>query len=711
MTTEGALSSVRIGSYVQLNGKLQSFSAATNPGEFDLQNYYFTKGYRFQLKNATIMGQSQTYSIWRDALWQLRKRFGEQLMYLMGPEDGAVLQAMLLGDKTQMQPEIKSLYQKSGIAHILAISGLHISILGTGLYQMLRKCRIKVLPAAIISAIIITGYCFLTGGGTSTIRAMVMFYFFLGAKLTRRTNDPVTSLSVAACIIVMTNPYFLLSSGFWLSFMAVLGIFVFVPVVSWKGKSSKNFWRRRLHEGMQKLCSGVGLSLFSLPMMLFFFYEYPVYSIVLNLLILPLMTVLIYGALLALLLSFWWPLLGMLLAVPCHWILEFYETLCLFVQKLACRHWTAGKPELWQMLLFYAICFGLAAYEVFQKEPKRKLPKEEPPKENPPEEEPPKERSPKVKSPKENPPKEKPPLDMPQANKKNPLQKYKAAIIKYVLLLGAVCIFALPKLERGQITILDVGQGDGICIQQEGGLTCMIDGGSSSKRQVGKYQLLPFMKHQGIGRIDYWFVSHPDKDHCNGLLELIELSEVEDLEIRHIVLPGAAGMETACEEIIVAAQQKGIPVLFMSAGDFLESGDLQLQCLFPEKSYYNSDVNACSMVLYMTFGECTMLFTGDATLESESRLLSQYPEKELLFLKVGHHGSNTSTSQQLLSAYHPRYAFISCGRKNSYGHPHEEVLELLREQQMEVLRTDHLGAIRIHLDLRGNITIKSFLQE
>ena len=214
----------KAGSYVRVFGEVSPFLQATNPGEFDAAAYYRRKDCLFALRKTKITAQTKNYGRLEEFLSQLRYESEVLFRKQLGEKNGATASAMVLGRKKGMDSEVKALYQGAGISHLLAISGLHLSLIGAGLFGLLKKVRLPVTLSAGISTWILIVYAQLTGMGISTRRALVMFLLFLAAGLLKRTPDLPTSLAVAALLLLVPKPQRILDAGFQLSFSAVIGL-------------------------------------------------------------------------------------------------------------------------------------------------------------------------------------------------------------------------------------------------------------------------------------------------------------------------------------------------------------------------------------------------------------------------------------------------------------------------------------------------------
>ena len=215
-----------IGSRVRISGSFSLYTEATNIGQFDARNYYAARKIYGQVKKAAIVYTEPPNIIGRgkECLWQLRRHLAETFLEVYGEENGALLAAMLLGERTFLSEETQSLYKAAGTLHVIAVSGLHISLLGLGLYRLLRRIFDVQAPAAVISVLCMAAYVFLVGNPPSAVRAFIMFAMGLLAGYWKRTLDTPTALSLSAAIILMGNPFYIGQSSFLLSFLAILSI-------------------------------------------------------------------------------------------------------------------------------------------------------------------------------------------------------------------------------------------------------------------------------------------------------------------------------------------------------------------------------------------------------------------------------------------------------------------------------------------------------
>ena len=778
-----------IGSLVILKGTLKNFQQPTNPGQFNAPFYYQILRISFRLNQAEIQVKSDRFYKIAEGLYQLRRKAGSKVDALLPEQEASVMKTMLLGEKGILDEEIKGLYQRNGIAHILAISGLHISMIGMGLYQLLRRAGLKIKLSAILASMIIVLYGMMTGFAVSAIRAIAMFLLQMLAQILGRTYDRITALAVAAVLVLVEQPLYLFHSGFQFSFLCVLGISLILPVLG------------NVRKG-KKLFEGVALMAVTLPVYLGVFYQIPVYSMFLNFIVLPMMSILMGAGIVMILAAF----LCTPLAIPAAWlitgILMVYERLGLFTEKLPHHYWTPGCPAKWQLAVYVVILIIIAVLgrtkrkavlyqrdcihkEYIHKDyihrrggcAKEILQEDPPCHEVLQYEKSQYERSQHGMAQYNISRYEVSQYEIPQYEMQNKrIRRIACHGGKWIstygipvgicwgfLLLGVVILTWRFRPEL-QVTFLDVGQGDCIFLQTEDGVSYLTDGGSSSVSKVGKYRMIPFLKYQGASQIKAVFVSHADSDHYNGIAELLEQAELEGIRVENLVLTDIADecRSEGYEELVELAGQNGITVQLLHEGQQLQDGELLFQCLHPSKGYRAEDLNETSMVLLVTYREFSMLLTGDVqgageehltqelqdwkepgvtqmqdvirisgeeeSMEEESiedeRIEGQIEEKrpqnkmganhtetELTILKVAHHGSKNSTSEEFLKAANPKLAIISCGEGNRYGHPHEETLERLEKVDIPWFCTKDYGAITVTVDDKSRVQVRGYIAD
>lgn len=733
-----------LGQDVVLSGVAALPEHATNPGGFDAADYYKAKKIFMFLKDTSYVETGVKKSELLNTLQGIKERVASVYDQTFEPKAASVLSAMVLGDKRGLDRDTRNMYQLNGIAHILAISGLHIAILGMTLFEWLRKRTGSYRISGCVAMIVVVFYGIMTGLSGSTSRAVIMMGFVMIGKAKGRSADLLTSAGIASIGMAVWNPYVIRDAGFQLSFAAVAGLAVIHPVyVQTFGK-----------KGKLRQAFGVSLSssLATLPICVFYYYQFPLYGILLNLLVVPLVSCLLMSALVTAGCGIISIKAAELAGIPAHFILILYERLCGLSEKIPFSSINVGHISVRMVLVYYlglgVVLFILRCYageknssqstdennsagEEVNKSMRKTLGRD---------------------------------LTKPVRKKSGRCGRYLYGIILVILL---TALYEYANLDRSFVTVfLDVGQGDGILIRTEQGTSILIDGGSTSNQRVGEYVLLPAIRYYGMSELDYVFVTHGDADHISGIEYLLNAEHI-GVRIRNLVL-AKYGDRQGLANIETLAKEKNINVVYMEAGDKIQEkqnpdmAGLTLECLYPSGSTLEAkqvvereadsiaeakqvaereasgitddkkiaigldnaitanvpgeeatgsglNANDLSMVLLAKYDGRKILFTGDAGSMVEKRLIL---EKSILLseidaLKVGHHGSHSASSKGFLQTTKPQYAIISCGKKNHYGHPHEETLMQLQTIGARVYRTDQCGAIILHIQ-SGKIMLHGY---
>ena len=645
------------GNKVIVRGNIKELDTASNPGQFDYRKYYRALNIEYSMDAdycSVTDNKCNRLQFW---LSGLKDEFLCRLGNITEKEDYEVLSAMLLGDKSNLDDGLYSLYRLSGIAHILTISGLHISMLGTGIYKILRRLVGGFIISSVIASVIVCMYGLMTGMGTSALRAVIMFIVMLAADSLGKSYDMASAVSLSGILILTEYPLMLYQFAFQMSVCCILGIGITAPAVI-------RFLKLKSTAG-KTIVTGAVIQFSSMPLLIYHMYTYPALSTIINLIAVPLTGVVMLSGYLGILFSYVNSASAYFLVGAAHYILMIYKALCELVAGFDKLLFMPGQPALWKVGIYYFVYAVFASYMAY-----------------------------KIK-----------------ADKKAECERYcsrivqknnwVSTIIRYLSLaaLCTVCVFVLSRKNDGRLTItfMDVGQGDCICIETADGETMLIDGGSSSISDAGGKRIIPMLNFYGIDRLDYVLLSHCDADHINGITELIENNRV-----KNIVLPDLPESIGGFSEIIGAAEEYGVLINYINAGQKMTVAEVALTCLNPSKADNIEDENSSSMVLLLEYEEFKVLFTGDLDMAGEARVVQTADNYgislDCSILKVGHHGSKYSSGETFLSRVSPEAAVISCSDKNNYGHPSEEVLERLKAVNSEVFITKDSGAVIVKTD-------------
>ncbi|MCD8011578.1 MAG: ComEC/Rec2 family competence protein [Lachnospiraceae bacterium] len=769
------------GDQVRVTGACRWFEEARNPGQFDMQKYYFSKNTVGRISGADVSLILEGSGGVKRMLARVRRALRYSYLRILDDKAARTVSAISLGEKSLMEQEWKQLYQEGGIAHIISISGLHISMIGMCIYKLLRRLRLPFAAAAFPAAVMVALYALMSGFGISAMRACFMFVIWLGAQIVGRKYDMLTAAAVAAALILGGNGRAASQSSFLLSFGAILSIAILVPQLTAanpfrpernRKRSGSNGKKKAVNQTdgrnngktrCQKaafriwnmLSGGAGVWLGTLPVTLWFFYQTAPWSVLVNLIVIPLMSALMASGLISCLVGLVSVPAGTFLSAPVYYLLGLFEGLCTLEQQLPCAIWIAGHPAWWKVMLYYLVLAGAALFLMWKEQQRRSpawpqrstgalfrksscvLPQQSIPAFL--------QGRPEVSS-------HRPDVTAKRrsvrtgatlpntladtGDRKNAAGKWLPALLWIGAITLAIGLMAYHPRSTLTITCMDVGQGDGALIQFPDGTNLLIDSGSTSVSSLWEYRVSQTVKYYGISTLDCVFLSHADSDHINGIEEYLEDylpgfagRNAHGITLKNLVLPPAAD-ETDFSELIAYAGQSGIPVLRMEAGAVLGSaadaderalnpvtrvGDASksenlddarqtvedgwsLTCLAPSKDALSGDKNEDSMVLLLQYGSFRMLFTGDLEGDSETALAASGADLSCDVLKVGHHGSKGASSEAFLATAAPSFGIISCGKDNSYGHPAAAAVERLRAADIILYTTMDCGAMTIQSD-------------
>lgn len=626
---------LHIGNQVQVEGICACFATAENPGSFDAKSYYSANGIAFAVRKASILKRDDRIN-WGTELLHRIRCFCRQMIVRAAPENtAAILCAMILGEKGDLPSDIKALFQNGGIIHILAISGLHISILGMGLYNLLRKLGRSFLGASFLSGMLMVAFGTMTGFAPSAKRAVIMFVIYLGAQVTGRTYDMPNALMTAAILILFENPMLITQAGFLLSFFAVLGVL------------TADVWN---YNWMKKTGLSVSIStwLFTLPLVAWFYYRVPVYGIFLNLVVIPFMTPVMLSGLAGMAAGIFSVNAGRFCMAPAHYILEGIQKICGILEVLPGGTWTIGRPLPIQIIIYYLFLLSFCLF--FRK--KRKI-------------------------------------DLIQ-------KAFGIILIISVISIKKPQDWTMTFLNVGQgdgICIRTVQ--DDVWLVDGGSL----DRQSLAQYTLEPYlESKGICKIDGwiVSHFDQDHVSGLLEILENYQCDLAGKNK-SGITIEQIILPDMQRKEegTIQEQIKSLARKNGILIKEVSTGMIFQKGKTSICVLAPQKDVLYEDQNQGSMVVEVRYQNFRALLTGDVEKEGEAVLTKQPILHKIDLLKVAHHGSKNGSCEEFLQKVQPEAAVISCGKENRYGHPHKEVLQRLKAMNCRILRTDEDGAVDV----------------
>lgn len=631
--------------YVDYNDTIEIFTEiklyenAMNEGGFNAYDYYRTRnisGYAYPTE-LKIISEFDGFSVGK-VLDSFKNVLIDGIYSSFNDDEGGMIIAILTGEKAYIDDDINNLYRDTGFAHILAISGLHISIIGLGLFNFVRKKELGYIPSTVLTMLILIVYNSFSGGQVSCKRAIIMICVSLIARCIGRKYDKYTAISLAAVIILLNQPGYIYDCSFLMSFSAGIGIAVFgdnldkCEILEEKGKKKK----------IKNVLFTLGMQIALMPLQVQFFNKICPYSIIINLILLPFVPVIVLFGFLAGVIGYFLPVLGMIVGFPAKIVIKVYELVLGITSNLPYSEIVTGHMTPLKWIIFAMIILSFII-----------------------------------------------------------IMSEKKTVHAFWCLIPSVFLIIPFKSNDLNITQLYVGQGD-CCIITCNETAIAVDCGSSDEKELYKYTIEPYLNYYGYDKLDYVFLSHSDTDHVSGIVEYYESnSDIKETEMTCIV----PDLED------VGSFENILPCGFTNVRCFekVNIGDMVFTCVYPDNSNNSVSDNEASMVLHMNYGDFSMLFTGDIGEQNEMQALDNLKktglDNDVDVLKVAHHGSNYSSSEEFISAITPEIALISCGKDNMYGHPGEDAVDRLKDCGSKVYVTKDCGRIRVRTGkTNGNLS-------
>lgn len=637
------------GQRILLTGLLRKPRASKNPGEFDFARYLAAEGIgsaltvteAWQQQSGTIERQPDVFQRLRYYLYAVNKKY-------LSAKEASIVNAMMLGIRHDIPDDVRKAFSTTGTVHVLALSGLHTAFIIAMIFGVLSLLRIPYRARLVLGITGLWLYVALVGFLPSVTRAAVMATIVLAGMLFQKRSNVINSLFAALSLILIVDPADLFDLGLQLSFLAVLAIVALYPRIEGlcvRVIPSIQSWRGLPRKAFQLLLVSVAAQAGTVPLTMYYFNTLPVTSIVANVVVVPASGFILGLGGLTQLGDLFSPSLARWYANVNEWVVWGMVTTVEAAQRLPLAFlevWTFGTAHL---LICYA-AIGVVLLWSWRV-----------------------------------------------------VRRMAARSILIVICVGVwVHAFERPRLV---VTFLDVGQGDGCVVQFEDGRTLVVDAGDSKENwDVGERVVAPFLRRQGISKIDFFVLSHPHDDHVGGAGALLE-----QFEIGQIWHSGQWYASSAVRRIDSVSAARGIPSKAVRSGDFFAiDGRTRLYFLHPDAGFVNADgkaprgTNNASVVMMMEYDRTRWLFTGDAEVEALARIQTFGPLLDADVVKISHHGSWNGTTTGWIDAVSPIYAVISCGEQNLFNHPSAATLAILERSGAEICRTDRSGAVQFRSD-------------
>lgn len=593
------LEDINLGDEISVSGKIKVPSNNTVPNQFNYKRYLLNNNIFYTVTAKSVTKTANNTNV----IYYLKGKINERIDKITYANE--YLKIFILGDTSSLDEETSKSYQQNGVSHLFSISGMHISLFAAIiLYVMKRISYNNYYNYSIVISFLIF-YSLLVGSSPSVIRSLTMYILFAINKLFNLKIKNLDIMCFVLTIMLIINPYYLYNISFQYSYLISFSLVLF----SYKLKNIKN-------KIMKSLYTSFISFLVSFPICIYNFYQVNVFSIILNIFLIPFVSIIIFPLSLV---CFIIPKLSVILNIFTS-ILQFVS---LTIYKYKIGQIVFSKPSIIIVLIYYILIY-LFIY-----------------------------------------------------NKKN-----------IYLLIIIVSHKLYPLIDSSfTVTYLDVGQGDSIFIKyphNQGNILIDTGGIVNSDYQVAINKTIPYLKSFGVTKLDYLILTHGDYDHMGEAINLVNNFKVDN------VIFNCGPINTLEKELNKLLKEKQIPSYYCINKISIKNNKLE----FLNTKHYDNE-NDNSNVIYTNYNNYRFLFMGDAGLSKEKDILKKYNLESIDFLKVGHHGSNTSSSEEFITNIHPKYSLISVGKNNKYGHPKESVLKVLSNSK--VYRTDLNGSIEIKI--------------
>lgn len=622
-----------VGSICELTGVLKPPPTPGIPKQFNYRTYLKHKNiFWIQALNKSphCIPSANSLSI---KIHQIRQNVLHDIETFYPNELKGIAASLLIGDKSQLTSEVAEAYQDLGLSHVLAVSGLHVGVIGGILFWLLIRSGVTRQRAFEILFFFYPFYIVLAGGAPSVIRASVMAMAVLVSLRFRYKPNPLDAISVACILILFYKPNYVYHVGFQLSFIISFALII----------SSSTLLKMYNSLFSQVFAVSLLAQIVSLPLVIYHFYEISLFSLPLNIIYVPVVSIIVLPSIL---------LLAFLRLIPIPYFFQIASTILSFIVKIF------HDLFVWVNEFNMSLIYGSPSYLII--------------------------------------------VSMLLVSFFVLLLWESKQFLKglSLWLVTSLIVYLLPYANPyGEVTFLDVGQGDCIIIKlpfqkqvmviDTGGIPMFGEEEEWQKKRgvfdTGEDLIVPYLKSKGIRSIDYLLLTHGDYDHVGGAKGILK-----EMNVKTILMDRSKEQTKVEKEFSDIARSKGTKVYRAKEGVSWKSGDAIFSIL---QVMQTDEENDGSIVMLLELGGYRWLLTGDIEEEGEAHLLKTSAEIKAEILKVGHHGSNTSSSQQLIEAVDPEIAIISSGENNRYGHPDPIVVERLEKSGTKVLRTDINGSI------------------
>jgi len=636
---------IQFGDIISFSASLRQPRKNNNPYAFNYKeylesNHIYATAFLFSTEEIDVIESDK--NLYYFLVVKPRQWIRGRIQKIYSGREAGFLTAIFLGEKYRLPDRLVNDFANSGLSHILAVSGLHTGVIALILLALLQILFKKRNFARVITIMVLIYYIFLSHYAASVQRAVLMISLFLIGRMSQRNIDNVNILFASAFIILLINPYQLFSIGFQFSFLSVFSILVILPIIAnqvkpVKAKSKILFWLLNM-----MLVSFV-VQLILAPFTSLYFHKIAFGGIIANVVAIPLISMILPLALLTIFLPI--TFINQFYITSEKFLLDILFSISHFVSKSKLLLIDFISTEKWQA---YISIFLLAL------------------------------------------------IVMGWCRRTKLKKKLKTIVAGTMAIL---LIFLLPEIFSDnllEITVLDVKTGDAIFIKTPTNKNILIDTGNKTrKNNYAQKVIIPFFRKKEVRQLDLMVLTHPHADHIGGAKYILDRIDVDE-----ILLPKCSYNSRIYMNLLNMINKNNLNKTYADTSlVFAEFSQIKLKVLAPYQGYKSDNLNNYSVVLKYEYKDFSCVLTGDAEKEVENWLVKTYDAKlDIDFLKVGHHGSRTASTDEFIRKTSPEYGVISVGKYNRFGLPNMDVIEKLQRNEVTVFRTDKDGAVIFSTD-------------
>jgi competence protein ComEC len=628
---------------------------------------------RAEFTGAVLLDSVQTLAVAPAAVptasAAIRFRAGQQArLRAMLPERWGVAEALLLAQRAGLTPETRTRWVAAGLVHLLAISGMHVGLIVAGVLLLCRAGGLAPRTARRLAVLLTAAYVMFLGAPSAALRALLQAVLLLGAVELQRPAEPFTALAAAAMVILLLEPMAVLDPGFQLSFAGMIGL------IGWRRPIAQLLPRRMPAHVRDGLAAGIAASALTTPVAALQFGTAAWIGVPASLVAVPFLAAAVAALLSALLIAALTGRVAGLHAAAADLPLRVLDGTADLAARVPGGHGYMAASTVMALLTAAAVVIVV----------RRAL---------------------HGRGPGPAPPSHAPETAHAAWQRRHRLHAFRltAAAAAGIAILAWSPLLLRPHHDGVEIHAIDVGQGDAFAIRTPSNRWILVDAGPRSLRSdAGRDRVVPYLLRHGARRIEALILTHPDADHIGGAIAVMDAFDVAT-----IIDPGFPAGKDMFIDLISAARRSDRRWIAAREGVTLAVDGVIISLLHPLSALDAArDANDNSVVFSLRFGQFTALFFGDAPRSVEEQLVARHGGRlRAELLKVGHHGSTTSTGELLLRTARPDLALVSAGRNNRYGHPAPAVLQRLSDHEVRVLRTDVLGNITVRANRTGRVDV------